>query len=57
MRSDRPPAARVLLMGPAAGAPATVYHCLLIETDTDGLILADTSLGAADLRDPDTPPR
>ncbi|MFD4153156.1 hypothetical protein ACFWR4_10420 [Streptomyces hydrogenans] len=56
MRSD-PPAARVLLMGPAAGAPAAVYHCLLIETDTDGLILADTSLGAADLRDPDTPPR
>ncbi|MFB6828302.1 hypothetical protein [Streptomyces hydrogenans] len=57
MRSDRPPAARVLLIGPAAGAPGTVCHCLLIETDTYGLILADTSLGAADLRGPDTPPR
>ncbi|MEW5626257.1 hypothetical protein AB1388_06740 [Streptomyces hydrogenans] len=40
-----------------AGEPATVCHCLLIETDTYGLILADTGLGAADLRDPDTPPR
>ncbi|MFB7584134.1 hypothetical protein [Streptomyces hydrogenans] len=57
MGSDRPPAARVLLIGPAAGEPGTVCHCLLIETDTYGLILADTGLGAADLRDPDTPPR
>ena len=48
MRSGRPPAARVLPIGSVAGEPATVCHCLLIETDTDGLILADTSLGAAD---------
>ncbi|MFE4656622.1 hypothetical protein ACFRFJ_08000 [Streptomyces hydrogenans] len=42
------PAARVRLTGPAAGEPATVCDCLLIETDTYGLILTDTGLGAAD---------
>ncbi|MFJ6425022.1 hypothetical protein [Streptomyces hydrogenans] len=48
MGSDLPPAARLLLIGPAVGAPGTVCHCLLIETDTYGLILTDTGLGAAD---------
>ncbi|MFI8529829.1 MBL fold metallo-hydrolase [Streptomyces aquilus] len=32
-------------------APA-VNHCLLIETDTDGLALVETGLGLADVRDP-----
>ncbi|MET9859109.1 MBL fold metallo-hydrolase [Streptomyces smyrnaeus] len=30
---------------------AAVCHCLLIETDSDGLVLVDTGLGTADLRD------
>ncbi|MGW6784443.1 MBL fold metallo-hydrolase [Streptomyces sp. NPDC054987] len=34
------------------GLPA-VCHCLLIETDADGLVLVDTGLGTADLRRPD----
>ncbi|MEO3874935.1 MBL fold metallo-hydrolase [Nonomuraea sp. B12E4] len=34
-------------------APArAVCHCLLIETDRDGLVLVDTGLGSADLREP-----
>lgn len=32
---------------------ATVCHCLLIETDADGLVLVDTGLGTADLNDPE----
>ncbi len=32
---------------------AAVCHCLLIETDSDGLILVDTGIGTADLRHPD----
>ncbi|MBB5117995.1 MBL fold metallo-hydrolase [Streptomyces eurocidicus] len=32
---------------------AAVCHCLLIETDSDGLVLVDTGLGTADLQDPD----
>ncbi|MET8009162.1 MBL fold metallo-hydrolase [Streptomyces sp. NPDC005271] len=32
---------------------AAVCHCLLIETDADGLILVDTGLGTADLKHPD----
>ncbi|MGW2936571.1 MBL fold metallo-hydrolase [Streptomyces sp. NPDC001156] len=32
-------------------APA-VNHCLLIETDTDGLVLVETGLGLGDVRDP-----
>ena len=32
-------------------APA-VNHCLLIETDTDGLVLVETGLGLDDVRDP-----
>ncbi|AKF04821.1 MBL fold metallo-hydrolase [Sandaracinus amylolyticus] len=31
-----------------------VCHCLLIETDRDGLVLVDTGLGTHDLRDPRT---
>ncbi|MEV5438672.1 MBL fold metallo-hydrolase [Streptomyces sp. NPDC052682] len=42
---------------PAAEAPdqarAAVCHCLLIETDADGLVLVDTGLGTADVRDPE----
>ena len=30
-----------------------VNHCLLAETDSDGLVLIDTGLGLADVRDPD----
>jgi glyoxylase-like metal-dependent hydrolase (beta-lactamase superfamily II) len=41
---------------PTAGAVncelAAVCHCLLIETDSDELILVDTGLGTADLRHP-----
>ncbi|MQY10766.1 putative metallo-hydrolase [Streptomyces sp. RB5] len=37
--------------GPAP-APA-VNHCLLVETDRDGLVLVETGLGLADVRDPD----
>ncbi|MGW0610703.1 MBL fold metallo-hydrolase [Streptomyces sp. NPDC002788] len=33
--------------------PAAVCHCLLIETDSDGLVLVDTGLGTADLQRPD----
>ncbi|MEU3527618.1 MBL fold metallo-hydrolase [Streptomyces sp. NPDC038707] len=36
-----------------AGARALVCHCLLIETDADGLVLVETGLGTADVRDPD----
>lgn len=40
--------------GPAVvttgGELAAVCHCLLIETDSDGLVLVDTGLGAADLQ-------
>jgi glyoxylase-like metal-dependent hydrolase (beta-lactamase superfamily II) len=32
-------------------APA-VNHCLLVETDSDGLVLVETGLGLADVRDP-----
>ncbi|WP_327258704.1 MBL fold metallo-hydrolase [Streptomyces sp. NBC_01240] len=32
---------------------AAVCHCLLIETDSDGLVLVDTGLGTADLQHPD----
>lgn len=32
---------------------ATVCHCLLIETGSDGLVLVDTGLGTADRRHPD----
>ncbi|WP_329558590.1 MBL fold metallo-hydrolase [Streptomyces uncialis] len=32
---------------------AAVCHCLLIETDSDGLVLVDTGLGTADLRHPE----
>ena len=37
--------------GPAA-MPA-VNHCLLAETSADGLVLIETGLGLADVRDPD----
>ncbi|MBV6699888.1 MBL fold metallo-hydrolase [Kitasatospora aureofaciens] len=30
-----------------------VNHCLLIETDSDGLVLVETGLGLDDIRDPD----
>jgi hypothetical protein len=30
-----------------------VNHCLLVETDADGLVLIETGLGTADVRDPD----
>ncbi|MGH3298669.1 MAG: MBL fold metallo-hydrolase, partial [Trebonia sp.] len=37
------------------GPPAlpAVNHCLLVETSADGLILVETGLGLADIRDPD----
>ncbi|MFG2638988.1 MBL fold metallo-hydrolase [Streptomyces sp. NPDC048362] len=41
------------LTGAAAGQLATVCHCLLIETDSDGLVLVDTGLGTADRHDPE----
>ncbi|SOD62249.1 Metallo-beta-lactamase superfamily protein [Streptomyces zhaozhouensis] len=37
---------------PAPRARAVVCHCLLLETDSDGLVLVDTGLGTADLRHP-----
>ncbi|MCB5163900.1 MBL fold metallo-hydrolase [Streptomyces bambusae] len=43
---------RIPLLGSGAqGELAAVCHCLLVETDTDGLILVDTGLGTADVRD------
>ncbi|MEU7376390.1 MBL fold metallo-hydrolase [Streptomyces albidoflavus] len=39
--------------GPEAGARPAVCHCLLIETDDDGLILVDSGLGTADRHDPE----
>ncbi|MFI9808599.1 MBL fold metallo-hydrolase [Streptomyces sp. NPDC052301] len=42
---------------PTAGAAhrelAAVCHCLLIETDSDGLILVDSGIGTGDVRHPD----
>lgn len=42
---------------PAAGVPngdlAVVCHCLLVETDSDGLVLVDTGLGTVDVRHPE----
>ncbi|MEU3953871.1 MBL fold metallo-hydrolase [Streptomyces achromogenes] len=38
--------------GAMALARPLVCHCLLIETDTDGLVLVETGLGTADLQDP-----
>ncbi|MFD0371715.1 MBL fold metallo-hydrolase [Streptomyces sp. NPDC127114] len=38
--------------GPAP-APA-VNHCLLVETDADGLVLVETGLGLGDVRDPES---
>ncbi|MGC4937607.1 MBL fold metallo-hydrolase [Kribbella sp. DT2] len=35
-----------------AGEPPAVCHCLLIETDADGLVLVDTGLGTVNLKDP-----
>ncbi|WP_242886283.1 MBL fold metallo-hydrolase [Actinomadura litoris] len=35
------------------GELAAVCHCLLVETDSDGLVLVDTGLGTADLRSPE----
>jgi glyoxylase-like metal-dependent hydrolase (beta-lactamase superfamily II) len=37
------------------GLPAAhaVNHCLLVETDRDGLVLVETGLGLADVRDPE----
>ncbi|WP_030458648.1 MBL fold metallo-hydrolase [Kitasatospora sp. NRRL B-11411] len=41
-------------LGGAAGGPrAAVCHCLLVETDADGLLLVDTGLGTADRQDPE----
>lgn len=39
----------------APGLPAApaVNHCLLVETDRDGLVLVETGLGLDDVRDPD----
>ncbi|MGK5638576.1 MBL fold metallo-hydrolase [Streptomyces sp. URMC 126] len=39
--------------GVTTGPLAAVCHCLLIETESDGLILVDTGLGTADRRDPE----
>ncbi|WP_242514602.1 MBL fold metallo-hydrolase [Streptomyces albidoflavus] len=39
--------------GAEAGALPAVCHCLLIETDTDGLVLVDSGLGTADRHDPE----
>ncbi|MBO8190154.1 MBL fold metallo-hydrolase [Streptomyces oryzae] len=50
---------KVPLLGeePEAGAAprdlAAVCHCLLIETDSDGLVLVDTGLGTTDLQLPE----
>lgn len=50
---------KIPLLGeePAAGVAdrelAAVCHCLLIETDSDGLVLVDTGLGTADIQHPD----
>lgn len=38
--------------GVVNGDLAAVCHCLLIETDSDGLILVETGLGTVDLQDP-----
>lgn len=36
------------------GPAHAVNHCLLLETDADGLILVETGLGLDDVRDPDS---
>ncbi|RMH42865.1 MAG: MBL fold metallo-hydrolase [Deltaproteobacteria bacterium] len=43
-----PPAARL-----AIGQPHLVCHCLILETDRDGLVLVDTGIGALDVANPD----
>ncbi|MFI0739462.1 MBL fold metallo-hydrolase [Streptomyces sp. NPDC021100] len=48
-----PPLGAERLTDAASGQLATVCHCLLIETDSDGLVLVDTGLGTADRRDPE----
>lgn len=40
--------------GPAFARGLLVAHCLLIETDRDGLVLVDTGFGLEDTRDPKT---
>ncbi|MEU3064655.1 MBL fold metallo-hydrolase [Streptomyces subrutilus] len=48
-----PPLGDTPAAGAAAPQRAAVCHCLLIETDEDGLVLVDTGLGTADLRHPE----
>lgn len=40
--------------GPTLPPLPAVCHCLLIETDADGLVLVETGFGTHDIRDPDT---
>lgn len=48
-----PPLAEELTEGVVNRELPAVCHCLLIETDADGLVLVDTGLGTADLQHPD----
>ncbi|WP_167536419.1 MBL fold metallo-hydrolase [Streptomyces ficellus] len=48
-----PPLGDERAAGAAHHEPAAVCHCLLIETDADGLVLVDTGLGTADVRHSD----
>ncbi|MFI2027356.1 MBL fold metallo-hydrolase [Streptomyces buecherae] len=48
-----PPLGAELTAGAVNRERAVACHCLLIETDSDGLILVDTGLGTADLQHPD----
>ncbi|GAA1015771.1 MULTISPECIES: MBL fold metallo-hydrolase [Streptomyces] len=52
LREDSPACAAHAGDHEPAAVPA-VCHCLLIETDSDGLVLVDTGLGTADLQHPD----
>ena len=52
----RPPGGRLVSGTGGLGGARMVAHCLLIETDADGLVLVDTGLGLQDIAAPKTLP-
>jgi glyoxylase-like metal-dependent hydrolase (beta-lactamase superfamily II) len=52
-----PVGGRLVGSGGWLGRGHLVCHCLLVETDKDGLVLVDTGFGAADCADPARVPR
>ena len=53
----RPPGGRLVSGAGTIGGAVLVAHCLLIETDSSGLVLVDTGLGLEDVAAPSTLPR